>query len=80
MITFKEIADGQKDDYATGCFRDYQDDNSRSNYPKAIQKITFTLNLDQQATMFFFSEESNETILHFSNVTVRVLQICFALI
>ena len=41
--------------------------------PKAIQLINFIGNLDQAATMFFITEEENETILSFSQGTVRVL-------
>ena len=43
--------------------------------PKAIQQINFTINLDQaaDATMFFIIEEAKETILHFSQGTVKVL-------
>ena len=41
--------------------------------PKAIQLINFIGNLDQAATKFFITEEANETILSFSQGTVRVL-------
>ena len=35
--------------------------------PKAIKKIAFTANLEQDnATMFFIIEEANETVLYFS--------------
>ena len=34
--------------------------------PKAIQRIDFTGNLEQQATIFFISEEAKETVLDFS--------------
>ena len=34
--------------------------------PKAIQQINFTGNLDQQATIFFITEEVKETVLDFS--------------
>ena len=42
---------------------------------KAIQKIHFTGNLDQpeNAKMFFLIEEAKETILDFSQRTIRVL-------
>ena len=41
--------------------------------PKAIQKINFTGNLDrgEGATMFFINEEGKETILDFSQETVK---------
>ena len=43
--------------------------------PKALQQINFNRNLDQpnHATMFFIIEVVKETILDFSQETVRVL-------
>ena len=43
--------------------------------PKAIQQISFTGNLERDGTttMFFIIEEVKETILNFSQETVRVL-------
>ena len=43
--------------------------------PKAIQQINFTANLDQagNTTMFFIIGEVKETILSFSQGTVKVL-------
>ena len=43
--------------------------------PKAIQQINFTGNLerDEGATMFFIIEEAKETILDFSQGTVKVM-------
>ena len=43
--------------------------------PKAIQQINFTRNLaqDGNATNFFITEEAKETVLDFSEGTVRVL-------
>ena len=47
--------------------------------PKAIQKINFTGNLyrgedlNDKTTMFFITEEAKETILGFSQGTVKVL-------
>ena len=40
--------------------------------PKAIQQINFTRNLEQQATIFFITEEAKETVLDFSEGTVKV--------
>ena len=42
---------------------------------KAIQKINFTANLDQEGntTMFFITEEAKGTILEFSKGTITVL-------
>ena len=43
--------------------------------PKPIQQIIFTENLYQEGftTIFFITEEAKETILDFSQGTVRVL-------
>ena len=43
--------------------------------PKAIQEINFTANLDRDGntTMFFIIEEAKETVLDFSQGTVKVL-------
>ena len=45
--------------------------------PKAIQQINFTRNLgnewNEDTTMFFIIEETKETILDFSQGTMRVL-------
>ena len=52
--------------------------------PKAIQQINFTGNIARQGiadtTVFFIIEEIKETILSFSQGTVRELYIYFALI
>ena len=43
--------------------------------PRAIQQIKFTANLDRDGnmTMFFIIEEAKETVLDFSQGTVKVL-------
>ena len=43
--------------------------------PKAIQQINFTANLDRagQTAMYLIIDKANETILYFSQGTVRVL-------
>ena len=43
--------------------------------PKSIQQISFSANLDrgEQTAMYFFVKEAKETVLDFSQVTVRVL-------
>ena len=82
-------ATGQGEDYMTGCLLDYNYfynlykmkalDLSKQQTldadPKAIQQIKFTANLDQQRniTMFFIIKEAKETILDFSQRTVKVL-------
>ena len=50
--------------------------------PKAVQQIIFTTNLDGDGntTMFSIIEEAKETILDFSQGTVKVLRIDLTLI
>ena len=85
----RRIALGQGDDYATGCFLDYSNfketykliaiDLSKQQAldadPRAIQQINFTGNLDRagNTTIFFIIEEAKETVLGFSQETVKVL-------
>ena len=85
----RKIATGQRDNYATGCLLDYSYfkdhykmiaiDLSKQQAldadPRAIQQINFTANLDRagNTTMFFIIEEAKETVLDFSQRTVKVL-------
>ena len=39
---------------------------------KAIQQINFTGNLDNQSAIFFITEEVKETVLDFSQGTVKI--------
>ena len=43
--------------------------------PRAIEQINFTANLDRNegATLFFFIEQSKETVFEFLEGTVKVL-------
>ena len=41
--------------------------------PKAIQQINFTRNLENNAVTFFVIEVGKETVLDFSQSTVKVL-------
>ena len=82
-----KIATGKGD--TTGCLLDYPYfkgnyqmiaiDLSRQNEldadPRAIQQINFTANLDRagNTTMFFIIEEAKETVLDFSQGTVKFL-------
>ena len=43
--------------------------------PKTIQQIKFTGKLKENTTMFFIIEETKETILDFSQGTVKVVWI-----
>ena len=51
---------------------DFSKQQKLDSDPKAIQQINFTGNLEQQATIFFISKEVKETVLHFSEGTVKV--------
>ena len=82
----RKIATGQGDDYTNGCLLDYSYFNNHYKmivieltkqqvfdvYPRAIQQINFIANLDRvgNTTMFFIIEESEETVLDFSQGTV----------
>ena len=85
----RKIATGQEDDYTTGCLLDYSYfvdtykmiavDLSKQQAldadPRAIQQINFTANLDRAGNtrVYFILEEAKETILDFSQGTVKVL-------
>ena len=84
-----KIATGQWHNYTTGCllaynyFNNYYKmiaiDSSKQQAldadPKVIQQINFTGNLDRAAgvTMLFIIEEAKETVLDFSQGTVKEL-------
>ena len=86
--SIRKIATGYGDDYTTGClldytcFKDYYKmiaiDLSKQQAldadPRAIQQINFTANLERAegATMFFVIEKAKETVLDFSQGTVKV--------
>ena len=85
----RKIATGQGDDYTTGCLLDYAYfkkyykmiaiDVSRQQVldpdPRAIKQINFTVNLDRDGNtrIYFILEEGKETVLDFSQGTVKVL-------
>ena len=85
----RKITIGQGDDYTTGCLLDYSyfknyykiiaTDLSKQQAldtdPRAIQQINFIANLDRtgNTTMLFIIEEAKETVLDFSQGTVKVL-------
>ena len=83
----RKIATGQ-DNYTTGCLLDYpyfkdsykmiavlSKQQALNADPRAIQQINFTANLDRAGNtrIFFILEEAKETILDFSQGTVKVL-------
>ena len=83
----RKTATGQGDDYTIGCLLDYNYFNNYYKMiaiglskqqaldadPKAIQQINFTGNLENTAVKFFINEESKETVLDFSQGTVKIL-------
>ena len=85
----RKIATGKGDDYTTGCLLDYSYfkenyemiaiDLSKQQAldadPRAIEQINFRANLDRAryTTMLFIIEEAKETVLDFSQGTVKVL-------
>ena len=85
----RKITTGQGDDYTTGCLLDYSYFNENYKMiaidlskqqaldadPRAIRQINFTANLDRagNTTMFFIIEEAKETVLNFSQGTVKFL-------
>ena len=85
----RKIATGQGDNYTTGCLLDYSYfidtykmiavDLSKQQAvdadPRAIQQINFTANLNRAGNtrVYFILEEAKETILDFSQGTVKVL-------
>ena len=87
LKAYENIATGKGDDYTTSCLLDYS--YFKENYkmiaidkqqvlhadPRAIQQVSFTANLDRagNTTMFFIIEEAKETVLDFSQGTVKVL-------
>ena len=85
----RKIATGQGDDYTTGCLLDYSyfadtykmiavdlsKQQALDTDPRAIQQINFTANLDRAGNtrVYVILEEAQETILDFSQGTVKVL-------
>ena len=85
----RKIATGQGDDCTTGCLLDYpyfmdtykmiavdlSKPQALDADPRAIQQINFTANLDRAGytKVYFILEKAKETILDFSQGTVRVL-------
>ena len=87
-VTYKNIrriATGKGDDYTTGCLLNYpyfKDKMMHKNNKRAldadsraIQQINFSANLDRDGNtrIYFILEEAKETILNFSQRTVKAL-------
>ena len=87
--SIRKIATGQGDYYTTGCLLDYSYfmdtykmiaiDLSKQHVsdadPRAIQQINFTASLDRAGNtrIYFILEEAKETILDYSQGTLKVL-------
>ena len=85
----RKIAIGHRDHYRTGCLLNYpyfkgsykmiaidlSKQQALDADPRAIQQINFTANLDRAGNtrIHFILEEAKETILNFSQGTVKVL-------
>ena len=81
----RRIATDQGDDYITGCLLDYSyfkmiaidlsKQQALDTDPRAIRQINSTANLDRagNTTMFSIIEKAIETVLDFSQETVKVL-------
>ena len=85
----RKIAIGYGDDYTTGCLLDYpyftdtykmiavdlSKQQALDADPRAIQQINFTADLDRAGNIrvYFILEEAKETVLDFSQGTVKVL-------
>ena len=85
----RKIATGHWDDYTTGCLLDYiyvknyykmiavdlSKQQALDADPKAIQQISFTANLGRAGNtrIYFILEEAKETVLYFSQGTVKGL-------
>ena len=84
----RKIATGKGDDYTTGCLLDYShfeknykmiamdlSEQQVLDDSRTIKEIKFTTNLDiaGNTTIFFITEEAKETVLNFSQGTVKVL-------
>ena len=92
----RKIATGKGDDYTTGCLLDYpyfkdsykmigldlSKQKALDADPRANQQINFTANLDRARNIriYFILKEAKNTKLHFSQGTVKVLQICCRII
>ena len=88
LDNIQKVLTGQGDDYRTGCLLDYNyfrepykivainlsKQEELDSDPKAVQRINFTGNLDRAKglTTLFILEEVKETVLDFSQGTVKV--------
>ena len=89
MKTLEKLLQVKEIDYTTGCLLDYpyfadtykmiavdlSKQQALDADPRAIQQINFTANLDRAGNtrVYVILEEAKETILDFSQGTVKVL-------
>ena len=59
---------------------DLNKQQARDAEPKALQQISLSENVENQSTIFFIIEEAKETVLDFSQGTVKLLLFYFFLI
>ena len=59
---------------------DLNKQQARDAEPKALQQISLSENVENQSTIFFIIEEAKETVLDFSQGTVKLLLFYFVLI
>ena len=85
------ISTGQGDDYTAGCLLDYNyftkyykmraiylsNQQVVDSDAKSIQQINFTGNIENLSTIIFIIEEAEETVLDFSQGTVKLVLILF---
>ena len=82
----RKLATGQEHDYTNGVLLNYSylkehckiividlsKQQALDANLKAMQQSNFTVNLGEEVTMFFITEDAKETILHFSKGTLKV--------
>ena len=59
---------------------DLSKQQARDAEPKALQQISLSENVENQSTIFFIIEDAKETVLDFSQGTVKLLLFYFVLI
>ena len=90
----QKIVTGQGDNYTSGCLLDYlffkkyykliATDLSKQRKldaaSKAVQQVSFTINLESNTKIFLIIQKVKETVLDFSKETVQLLWFYFVLI
>ena len=82
----RKLSIGQGDDYLTGCLLDHyyfhknykmiaidlSKQQALDSDPRAIQRVAFTGNLEQQATIFLIFKEAKQMVLVCSQGPIKV--------